>query len=91
MGVVIAPREVDEGLSGAMFDTQCECVQLPGFETCCADTVVMMEAGGGPTPSVIRAGVGDRHVGTLIAANRELRMYYNRGEGQRVVDRGSAG
>jgi hypothetical protein len=86
---VIAPWDVDEGLSGAMFDAQCEWVQRPGFETCCADTVIMA-AGGDPTPSVIRAGDGDRHVGTLIAADRELRMYYNRVEGQRVVERGSA-
>lgn len=86
---MIAPWDVDDRPYGAMFDAQCECVQHPRFETCCADTVTIA-AGGDPKPSVIRAGVGDRHVGTLIATDRELRMHYNRGEGQRVVERGSA-
>lgn len=86
---MIAPWEVDEGPYGAMFDAQYECVQRPRFETCCSDTATKA-AGGDPTPSVIRAGVGDRHVGTLIAADRELRMHYNRVEGQRVVEQESA-
>jgi hypothetical protein len=72
-----------------MFDAQYVCVQRPRFETCCADTVTMA-AGEDRPRSVMQAGVGDRHVGTLIATDREFRMYYNRGEGQRIVERGSA-
>jgi len=49
-----------------------------------------MIAAGDPPQSMIWAGVAYRHDGTAVATDRELRVYYNRVEGQRAIERGSA-
>ncbi|UZG59993.1 hypothetical protein [Rhodococcus opacus] len=81
--------DIDEGSYRAGRDAQRECFQCPRLAACRAE-VAKMIAAGDPPQSMIWAGVAYWHDGTAVATDRELRVYYNRVEGQRAIERGSA-
>ncbi|MGW4338536.1 hypothetical protein ACWEK5_37915 [Rhodococcus koreensis] len=82
--------DIDEGSYRAGLDAQRECLQrCPRLSACRAEVSAMVSAGD-PPRSMIWAGVAYRHDGTAVATARGLRVYYNRVEGQRAVERGSA-
>lgn len=81
--------DIDEGSYRAGREAQRECFGCPRLAACGAEVSDMISAGD-PPRSMIWAGFAYRHDGTVIATDRELRVYYNRVEGQRLVERGSA-
>lgn len=87
--VELSASNTIEGPNRVTFDAKRDCLHCPRLEACRADVAAV--ASGGDTPrSMIWAGVACRHDGTVIATDRELRVYYNQVEGQRAVERGSA-
>ena len=78
-----------EGPNRITFDAKRDCSHCPRLEACRADVATGAPAEDTPR-SMIWEGVVCRHDGTAIATDRELRVYCNRVEGQRAVERGVA-
>jgi hypothetical protein len=87
--VELLASNVVEGPNRVTLGAKCDCLHCPLLEACRADVATGASAGDRPR-SMIWAGVMCRHDGTAIATDRELRVHYNRVEGQRAVERGSA-
>jgi len=87
--VELLASNVVEGPNRVTFDAKRDCSHCPRLEACRADLAAVASAGDTPR-SMIWAGVVCRHDGTVIATDREIRVYCNQVEGQRAVERGSA-
>ena len=86
--VELSASNVVGGPNRVTFDVKRDCSRCPRLEACRADVTTGVSAGDTPR-SIIWAGVVCRHDGTVIATDREIRMYYNQVEGQRAVERGA--
>ncbi|PBC35276.1 hypothetical protein CJ179_48875 [Rhodococcus sp. ACS1] len=86
--VELLASNVVEGPNRVSFDAKRDCLHCLRLEACRADVATVASARDTPR-SMIWAGAMCRHDGTVIATDRELRVYY-RGEGQRAVERGAA-
>jgi len=86
--VELLASNVVEGPNRVTFDAKRDCLHCPPLEACRADIATVASAGDTPR-SIIWAGVVCRDDGTVIATDREIRVYYNRVEGQRAVERGA--